>query len=141
MGTPLPPIPIEEGDDCAVCFGTDKTHPNPTPLNIQLELHDWSEGQGFNEAWREELENPQEIVQQFGLPCLWAALSANFVWYLQYAPGGTLIVVNKNPPIGLGTFSGNDAGICLQTVDNDIVVFVNNIIFGGYASVYFGSGP
>lgn len=139
MGTPLPPIFIEPGDDCPTCFGDGKTFDDPTPAKIYLELHDWSEGQFFVEGFRGQLESVQVLDQIGGFPCLWASLTANFIWTVQYNVGNTTITVSENPPLGHGTFSGTDLAICLKTLDNAVAGFAGNNIFGGYASFVFGT--
>lgn len=141
MGTPLPPIVIEPGVPCTLCFGTDKTHPDPTPASVFMTLNDWSEGQNFDEAFRDELEGAQELDQQPSFPCIWAAFSDHFLWFLVYDLSGTSMAVQHVPSIPPGVFNGSDAENCLQTLENNFTVFANNIIFGGTASVYFGSAP
>lgn len=141
MGTPLPPIPIEPGDLCSVCWGSGRAFDEPTPLKVFLALHDWSEGQFFNEAFRTQLETPQELSQIPGFPCEWNVSTANFGWFVQFAPSGSFYLVDPIGAPGVRAFNALVPLLCQEILTNEIIVPNNNIIFGGTASVYFGSAP
>ena len=141
MGTPLPPVPIEPGVPCSVCWGPDGPFKLPTPLKVFMALHGWNEGTTFSESYRTQLESIQELTQNVLEPCEWAAATPNFGWFLQFAPGGTFMQVEPAFPIVGGAFFQTVVDLCQQTLTNGIVSPVDNVIYGGTASVYFGSPP
>lgn len=139
MGTPLPPIPFEPGEPCNICWGPDGPFSLPTPLNVFMTLRDWSEGALFDEAFRPELEGIQELNQEELLPCIWTKTTVNFGWTLEFGATRTAIIVGALFLPAAGVFEQIETPSCQQALSNGFVAPLNNIIFDGTASVYFGS--
>lgn len=139
MGTPLPRLPIEPGVLCETCWGDDGPFSEPTPLRLQLSLHDWTEGPDFIEAYRTELSTPQQLTQSTPTGCSWGAISANFGWLWEYI--GNLVNVEvilrfaTQPRAFINTVDDR----CAVTVDNAANNALHTILNGGNASVFFGS--
>lgn len=141
MGTPIEPIIILPGNDCIACWGNGKPFGDITPDTVLLTLDGWQEGNVFQEAFREELDNAQALFQDSLDPCFFAALSTNFTWIYEVAPAGTFIQVRPFPPGPSRAFNKTTTDQCQKILNNAIVTPVNNVAFGGTASVYFGSPP
>lgn len=141
MGTPIEPIIILPGTDCLECWGNDKPFGLITPDTLFLTLDGWQEGNLFQEAFREELDNAQALFQDSLNPCFFAALSTNFTWIYEVAPAGTLIQVRPFPPGVSQAFAKTSAAQCQKILTNAVISPVSNVAFGGTASVYFGSPP
>jgi hypothetical protein len=138
MGTPLPPIDIDPGVLCPVCWGEDKPFGLVTPIRLFLALHDWSEGTLFNELHREELETPQELAQNPSVPCLWFFLGPLFTWIVEYTTIATAFLVLPVGGAGVNAFFKIEEERCKEILPNGVTDPFDNIIYDGTGSVYFG---
>ena len=139
MGTPLPPNIIEPGNDCNTCWGPEQTFDLPTPTKVQAQLFDWSEGDRWDEKYRNELSEAQTLTQLLSNPCEWSDTPSDLVWIWRYVPDESILTILELFPGTGRAFLSDFAGICKKEVDNALGNSPLSIIFGGYAQITFGA--
>ena len=139
MGTPLPPDPPPDGDQCENCWGPDKPLGDSTPGEISITLYDLQEGEFWADIYREELFTPTTLFQDAILPCFFANVTTNFQWFIDFGPGGTIVLIDLRFFPNRDAFRRVTVDECIRSGANDIIAPDGVIAFGGSMSVYLGS--
>ena len=139
MGTPLPPLPIDPGDLCVNCWGEDSEFGLITPRVLSITLYDLEEGQFWNEAYREELFTPTDLIQNAFLPCAFANVTTNFTWFVEYGAFGTQALVELKFLPRPDAFRFQTVDLCVRDKANAIVNGAGVVAFNGTGSIYLGS--
>jgi len=113
MGTPLPPN--EPGEDCTVCWGTDKTFgPGHTPKYLWLRITELTPGAFWNPALEAELLLPHLLVQTEA-PCGYGLMTPNISYSWGFAYGRTYVLV-ADISTGRSFLSNNPDDECATSV-------------------------
>ncbi len=140
MGTPLDPLIITPGNDCARCWGDGKPFELPTARFIQMQLFDWNTGAAWLPEYEDELSSIMTLEQQPGFPCTWVGLGDQFGWLLIYHAGFTEFDVALLPLGAVVAFRAAPPIECVKRADNNLTEPPNRILLGGYSEITFG-GP
>lgn len=139
MGTDLPPIPIDPGDLCDICWGDDGELGRVTSRVISMTLYDLEEGEGWEDRFAAELFTPTDLIQDEFLPCQFTQVTANFEWFFVYLEDETFALVSKRFFPGVGAFSTIIGTRCLLSMPNQITDPFGHVAFNGSMSIYLGS--
>ena len=137
MGTPQPPNP--PGDECALCWGPGGALGDlPTPRYATMTLHNMLPGDNYTPELEQLLLTPHLLEQTFD-PCRWEVRDGQFVWQWILTPNRSECQVFSGPP-HRQFFNGDIAEECITVLTNLALAPADNVLYSGFAAVFFEKG-
>jgi len=132
MGTPLPPN--EDGDNCTVCWGTDKPFGDgATPRTIEVTFRDLLPGEFWDPTKEQSLLAPHLLVQTAS-PCTWTIESSD--WLVSLSFSATEVDLSlRILPSGSFAFRQRLAAPCLHRYFNSFNNPAGLVAYSGFADL------